>query len=82
MRFLLRHVTTYRYANPAGTPADVVAKLNAELVRAMKLPEVSAKIAEMGLIAVGNTPAEFAQFIRQQREMAGRLVKQAGLPQQ
>jgi tripartite-type tricarboxylate transporter receptor subunit TctC len=74
--------TWYGVCAPGGTPADVVAKLNAELVRAMKLPEVSAKIAEMGLIAVGSTPAEFAQFIRQQREMAGRLVKQAGLPQQ
>ena len=74
--------TWYGVCAPGGTPADVVAKLNAELVRAMKLPEVSAKIAEMGLIAVGSTPAGFAQFIRQQREMAGRLVKQAGLPQQ
>ena len=74
--------TWYGVCAPGGTPADVVAKLNAELVRAMKQPEVSAKIAEMGLIAVGSTPAEFAQFIRQQREMAGKLVKQAGLPQQ
>ena len=74
--------TWYGVCAPGGTPADVVSKLNAELVRAMKQPEVSAKIAEMGLIAVGSTPAEFAQFIRQQREMAGKLVKQAGLPQQ
>ena len=74
--------TWYGVCAPGGTPADVVAKLNAELVRAMKQPEVSAKIAEMGLIAVGSTPAEFAQFIRQQRDMAGKLVKQAGLPQQ
>ena len=74
--------TWYGVCAPGGTPADVVSKLNAELVRAMKQPEVSAKIAEMGLIAVGSTPAEFAQFIRQQRDMAGKLVKQAGLPQQ
>ena len=48
----------------------------------MKTPEVSRKLSDMGLIAVGSAPAEFAQFIRSQREMAGRLVKQAGIPQQ
>jgi tripartite-type tricarboxylate transporter receptor subunit TctC len=74
--------TWYGVCAPAGTPADVVAKLNAEMVRAMKTPEVAQKLGDMGLIAVGSAPAEFAQFIRAQREMAGRLVKQAGIPQQ
>ena len=36
----------------------------------------------MGLVPVGNTPEQFASFIKVQREMAGKLVKQAGLPQQ
>ena len=74
--------TWYGICAPAGTPADVVAKLNAELMRATRLPEVAQKLAEMGLVGVQNTPAEFARFTLAQREMAGKLVKQAGLPQQ
>jgi tripartite-type tricarboxylate transporter receptor subunit TctC len=74
--------TWYGVCAPGGTPADVTGKLNAELVRAMKLPEIAQKLSDMGLIAVGSSPEQFAQFIRAQREMAGRLVKQAGIPQQ
>ena len=40
------------------------------------------KISEMGLVAVGNSPEEFAAYIRAQRELAGRLVQIAKLPQQ
>jgi tripartite-type tricarboxylate transporter receptor subunit TctC len=69
-------------AAPAGTPADVVQKLNAEFVRILKLPEVAQKLTDMGLVPVGNTPEQFAQYIRAQRELAGKLVKQAKLPQQ
>ncbi|NBS56307.1 MAG: hypothetical protein EBS65_04455 [Betaproteobacteria bacterium] len=69
-------------AAPAGTPVDIVARINAELVRTMKQPEIAAKLAEMGLVPVGNTLEQFASFIKVQREMAGKLVKQAGLPQQ
>ena len=74
--------TWYGIAAPAGTPADIVTRINAELVRTMKQPEIAAKLAEMGLVPVGNTPEQFASFIKVQREMAGKLVKQAGLPQQ
>ncbi len=74
--------TWYGIAAPAGTPADVVGKLNAELVRAMKLPETNQKLTEMGLVPVGSTPEQFALFIKAQRELAGRLAKQASLPQQ
>ena len=74
--------TWYGVAAAGGTPADVVAKINAELVRAMKLPEISAKLFDMGLVPIGSSPEQFAAFIKGQREMAGKLVKQAGLPQQ
>ena len=74
--------TWYGIAAPAGTPADIVVRINAEIVRTMKQPEIAAKLAEMGLVPVGNTPEQFASFIKVQREMAGKLVKQAGLPQQ
>ena len=74
--------TWYGMAAPAGTPAEIVGRINAELVRIMKLPEVAQKLGDMGLVPIGNTPEQFGTFIRAQRELAGRLVKQAGLPQQ
>lgn len=73
--------TWYGVVAPAGTPGDVVSKLNAEFVRILKLPEVGQKLTDMGLVPVGNTPEQFALYIRAQRELAGRLVKQANLPQ-
>jgi tripartite-type tricarboxylate transporter receptor subunit TctC len=74
--------TWYGIAAPAGTPADIVAKIHAELVRTMKQPEIAQKLAEMGLVPVGSSPDQFASFIKAQRELAGKLVRQAGLPHQ
>ncbi|MBK8063311.1 MAG: tripartite tricarboxylate transporter substrate binding protein [Betaproteobacteria bacterium] len=74
--------TWYGVTAAGGTPADVVAKINAELVRIMKQPEIAQKLADMGLVPVGSSPEQFGAFIRAQRELAGKLVKQAGLPQQ
>jgi tripartite-type tricarboxylate transporter receptor subunit TctC len=74
--------TWYGVAAPAATPREIVGRLNGELVRIMKLPEVSQKISDMGLVAVGSSPEEFAAYIRAQRELAGKLVQIAKLPQQ
>jgi tripartite-type tricarboxylate transporter receptor subunit TctC len=74
--------TWYGVTVPAATPREIVGRLNGELVRIMKLPDVSQKISEMGLVAVGSSPDEFAAYIRAQRELAGRLVQIAKLPQQ
>jgi len=74
--------TWYGVAVPAATPREIVGRLNGELVRIMKLPEVSQKISDMGLVAVGSSPEDFAAYIRAQRELAGKLVQIAKLPQQ
>jgi len=63
----------------AGTPADVIARLNAGIAAAAAHPEVAAKMAGFGVQAVRNgTPAQFAQVIREEHEKFGRLVKLAG----
>ncbi len=64
---------------PAGTPADIVAKLNAEIMRIMRLPEVQSRLANEGANSVPNTPAEFAAF--QNREIAkwAKVIKASGL---
>jgi tripartite-type tricarboxylate transporter receptor subunit TctC len=64
---------------PAGTSADIVAKLNAEIMRIMRLPEVQSRLANEGANSVPNTPAEFAAF--QKREIAkwAKVIKESGV---
>lgn len=63
---------------PKGTPAQVVKKLNAEIVRIVALPEVREKIRGLGGIPVGNTPAEFDAYQRAELEKWSRIVKESG----
>jgi len=49
---------------PAGTPADIVNKLHAEVARIVALPDVHEAFAQLGGDGVGNSPAEFADQIR------------------
>jgi tripartite-type tricarboxylate transporter receptor subunit TctC len=50
---------------PARTPPDVIKKLNSEIVRALAHPETKATLAAQAMQTVGNTPEEFAAFIKQ-----------------
>jgi tripartite-type tricarboxylate transporter receptor subunit TctC len=49
---------------PAKTAPDVVRRLNAELVRILDARDMRAQLANQGAEAIGNTPAEFAQIMR------------------
>ena len=62
----------------AGTPAAVVAKLNAETNRIMQLPEVQARLPKQGLTFVPMTPQQYADFTRSERDKWGALVKAVG----
>ncbi len=63
---------------PAGTPAPVVAKLNAAIVKVLAQPDVRKKLAEQGAEAVGDTPEQFAAFIQKESVKWGRVVKESG----
>lgn len=63
---------------PAGTPPDIVAKLNAETVKILRLPEVRERFQAMGLEIVGNTPEQFAAFMRAETAKWGKIVKDSG----
>jgi len=52
------------YVVPAGVPRQIVARLNAELNRALAVPGVREKLIEMGLEPRGGTPEDFARFVR------------------
>ena len=48
---------------PAGTPRERIVRLNAEILRVLKMPDLRARIEESGLRVIGSTPEEFAAFI-------------------
>jgi tripartite-type tricarboxylate transporter receptor subunit TctC len=65
---------------PAGTPAPVVARLNAELNKVAALPDVQQQIVKLGMIPGGTAPPEKLQaFINSEIERWGKVVQQAGL---
>jgi tripartite-type tricarboxylate transporter receptor subunit TctC len=62
---------------PAGTPKDVVQRLNAELVKILKQPDVRERFESLGLEPVGNTPEEFAAFQKAEVAKWAKVVKDA-----
>lgn len=67
------------FAGPANLPAEVLKKLNQSLVKALKMPDVAAKLNEGGLLVVGSTPEEFAAILRADYDTRGRLIKKYGI---
>ena len=64
---------------PAGTPRAIVARLNAVAVQVVQTPETRARLIAQGSDPVGNSPQEFAAFLRADYDKNGVAVKQAGL---
>lgn len=62
---------------PAGTPADVVTRLNTEMVKIIASPEFGKRMEEIGAEPVGNTPAQMAEQIKGDTARYARLVKDA-----
>ena len=63
---------------PAGTPATVVNRLNAESNRVMQLPEVQARLPKEGLRHVAMTPQQFSDFVKSEKDKWGPIVKATG----
>lgn len=64
---------------PAGTPNAIVAKLNAEINAALKLPDVRAKLEAAGIEIQGGTPQAYAALIKSDLAKWGKVVKEAGI---
>jgi len=64
---------------PAGTPREVADKLNAEVVRIVKLPEVRETLDAMGVEPLGNTSAQMVEWIRREIAKYGPVVKAADI---
>lgn len=64
---------------PAGTPKEIVARLNAEAARILKDPKLVEQFAGRGVRLVGNPVAEFTAFIPKERARWGEIVKASGV---
>ena len=63
---------------PAGTPRDVVTKLHAEFTAALAMPDVRERMLSLGAEPVGNSPAQFADYIRAEADKYARVIKASG----
>ena len=64
---------------PAGTPPEIVRRLNLEVMRIMQLPEIRRRMDVEGERHAPNTPDQFAGFVRAEAAKWGKVVKDAGL---
>ena len=63
---------------PAKTPADVVAKLHAEIDRILRMPDVRERLASVGIEVAQKSPAEFGAFIQSETAKWGKIVRDSG----
>jgi tripartite-type tricarboxylate transporter receptor subunit TctC len=66
---------------PAGTPQNIIGLLNAEIVKAMQLPDVKAKCAQLGFDVVADTPAEFNGYIKREVDKWHNVIIDAKIAQ-
>lgn len=74
-------VNWYGALLPRGTPKEIVARLHAEMVKAMNNPDTRAKLAANGFDPNGTMPGEFGAFRKAEQARWARVIKQAGLTQ-
>ena len=66
-------------AAPAKTPRDIVAKLNQATVKALKSPDVTERMHQIGFDVVAGTPEEFGKFMQQEVDRWTRVVQRGGI---
>jgi tripartite-type tricarboxylate transporter receptor subunit TctC len=64
---------------PATTQRDVIVKLNAEVARVLKLPDLTSRLADDGMTVVASTPGEFADFLARETAKFARVIEAAGI---
>ncbi|HLQ26031.1 MAG TPA: tripartite tricarboxylate transporter substrate binding protein [Acidiferrobacterales bacterium] len=64
---------------PAGTPKKIIARLNAETIKVLNIPEVKERLLNLGAEVIGSTPDEFAAVIKADMAKYAKAVKEAGI---
>jgi tripartite-type tricarboxylate transporter receptor subunit TctC len=70
---------TFGLMTATGTPADVIERISRDTNQALAQDDLRRKLADIGVVIMGNTPAEFAAAIRSDLTVWPRLIKEAGL---
>jgi tripartite-type tricarboxylate transporter receptor subunit TctC len=71
-------LTWQGFVAPAGTPPDIIKRLHAEFIKALKNPEFESRMRGMGLELYGTTPEQFAQFIKDENAKWGKVIRATG----
>ena len=61
---------------PAGTPPEVIKRLNVEINRILKMPEIATKLESLGAIIVGSTPEEFGAYVKTEIEKWRKVARE------
>ena len=72
-------VNWYGMLVPAGTPADVITRLHAEIARIIHSPDIKEKLVAQGTDPVGSPPAEFGAFLKAEMQKWGKVIRDAGI---
>jgi tripartite-type tricarboxylate transporter receptor subunit TctC len=72
-------VQWYGLFAPAKTPKEIITKLHGAMVGVLQNPAIKDKLSTDGAEPVGNTPEEFARFLRSETEKWGKVVRTAGI---
>ena len=72
-------IAWYGVVAPAGTPKEIVAKLNGEMVRIANMPDIKQRLMEMGSPPVAGTPDQFGALIKSEIPKWAKVVKQANV---
>ena len=71
-------VTWFGIAGPANLPKEIVAKLNADINKALQAPDLQKKLGDQGADVAGSSPEQFGKLIRDDIARWGRIVKESG----
>ena len=71
-------VTWFGFVAPAGTPRDIIAKLNAEMTRVTAMPEVRQQLAAQSIDPMNSTPEQFSNYILDEIAKWAKVVKTSG----
>ena len=71
--------TWYGTAAPAKTPREIVDRLNSEILRALKSPDMQARFKDYGADPIGNTPEQATAYVQNEINKWGKVIRAAGL---
>jgi tripartite-type tricarboxylate transporter receptor subunit TctC len=72
-------VSWYGLFAPAGTPAEIVARVNTEAVGALQAEDVRKRMVEFGVMPVSSSPEAFSTYIAADSQRWGKLIRSAGI---